>query len=594
MQERDLRAAIEDVRRGRMSRRWFIQSMVRFGVTAPLAAQMLAASGVAAAADAGYKPTKRGGGGALKLLWWQAPTLLNPHFAVGTKDQDAARIFYEPLASWSADGDLIPVLAAEIPSTANGGVAKDGRSVTWKLKQGVTWHDGQPFTADDCVFNWQYSADPATAATTAGSFQEINVVKVDDHTIRVEFKAPTPFWARAFVGVNLIIPKHLFEPYSGAKSRDAPANLAPVGTGPYTFVSFKPGDLVQGKLNPNYHMPNRPFFDTIEMKGGGDAVSAARAVLQTGEFDFAWNLQVEDEILKRLEAGGKGRIEVTPGGSIEYIQLNNTDPWTTVDGERSSIKTKHPFLGDPAVRNALNLLVDRASVHKYIYGRTGVDTANFLNAPERYVSKNTSYEFNVAKAIKLLDNGGWKAGADGVREKDGVKLHAVYQTSTNAPRQKTQEIVKQACQKAGFSIEIKSVMASVYFSSDVANPDTTRKFYSDIQMYTTTMTQPDPAPLMRAFLSSEIASKANKWQGFNITRWQNADYDKLYDQSESELDPVKRAALFIAMNDMAMNNVVVIPVVTRPTVSAVATQLHAPLSGWDSDLSALHDWYRDT
>ncbi|HLY88589.1 MAG TPA: peptide ABC transporter substrate-binding protein [Acetobacteraceae bacterium] len=593
MQERDLRAAIEDVRGGRMSRRWFIESMVRLGVTAPLAAQMLAASGAAAATDAGYKPTKRGGGGALKLLWWQAPTLLNPHFAVGTKDQDAARIFYEPLASWSADGDLIPILAAEIPSVANGGIAKDSKSVTWRLKQGVIWHDGQPFTADDCVFNWQYASDPATATTTAGSFQDINVVKLDDHTIRVEFKAPTPFWARAFVGTNLIIPKHLFEPYSGAKSRDAPANLAPVGTGPYTFVSFKPGDLVQGKLNPGYHMPNRPYFDTIEMKGGGDAVSAARAVLQTGEFDFAWNLQVEDDTLKRLEAGAKGRIEVTPGGSIEYIQLNNTDPWTTVDGERSSIKTKHPFLEDPAVRNALNLLVDRASVHKYIYGRTGVDTANFLNAPERYVSKNTSYEFNVAKAIKLLDDGGWKPGTDGVREKDGVKLHAVYQTSTNAPRQKTQEIVKQACQKAGISIEIKSVMASVYFSSDVANPDTTRKFYSDIQMYTTTMTQPDPAPLMRAFLASEVASKANKWQGFNITRWRNADYDKLYDQSESELDPVKRAALFIAMNDMAIKNVVVIPVVTRPTVSAAANQLHAPLSGWDSDLSALHDWYRD-
>ncbi len=568
--------------------------MVRFGLTAPLAAQMLVSSGVpAAATDSGYKPTKRGGGGALKLLWWQAPTLLNPHFAVGTKDQDAARIFYEPLASWSPDGDLIPILAAEIPSLANGGVAKDGKSVTWKLKQGVTWHDGHPFTAEDCVFNWQYAADPATAATTFGSFQDINVVKLDDHTIRVEFKTPTPFWARAFVGINLIVPKHLFEAYSGAKSRDAPANLAPVGTGPYTFVSFKPGDLVQGKLNASYHMPTRPFFDTIEMKGGGDAVSAARAVLQTGEFDFAWNLQVEDAILSRLETSGKGRVEVTPGGSIEYIQLNNTDPWTTVDGERSSIKTKHPYLTDPAVRNALNVLVDRASVHKYIYGRTGVDTANFLNAPERYASKNTSYEFSIAKAIKLLDDAGWKSGADGVREKNGVKLHAVYQTSINAPRQKTQEIVKQACQKAGISMEIKTITASVYLSSDVANPDTTRKFYSDIQMYTTTMTQPDPAPLMRAFLSSEIASKANKWQSFNITRWQNADYDKLYDQSESELDPVKRAALFIAMNDMVIKNVVVIPVVTRPTVSAVANQLHALLSGWDSDLSSLHDWYRD-
>ncbi len=593
MNEQQLRATIERVRHGTLSRRAFTRRVLALGLTAPLAAQMLTASGLAATPEpALYPPTKRGGGGALRLLWWQAPTLLNPQFAVGTKDQDAARLFYEPLASWSPEGDLLPILAAEIPSLENGGVAKDGLSVTWKLKPGVTWHDGAPFTADDCVFNWEYVVDPATAATSTGSFQDLKVVKLDDHTIRVEFKQPTPFWAKAFVGVNLIIPKHLFQAYKGDNSRQAPANLAPVGTGPYTFVDFKPGDLVQGKLNPNYHMPNRPYFDTIEMKGGGDAVSAARAVLQTGEYDFAWNLQVEDEILKRLEANGKGRIAITPGGSIEHIQLNNTDPWTTVDGERSSIKTKHQFLTDPAVRNAFNLLVDRAAVHKFIYGRTGDDTANFVNGPPKYASPNTHYEFNVAKAIKLLDGGGWKPGADGVREKNGVKLHAVYQTTINAPRQKTQEIVKRACQQAGISIELKSVTASVYFSSDVANPDTDRKFYADLQMYTTTMVEPDPGTLMRAFLSSEIASKANKWQSPNITRWQNADYDRLHDRSDSELDPVKRAALFIAMNDMVIKNVVVIPVVTRPTVSAIGSKLHAPLSGWDSNLSALHDWYR--
>src|SRR6202035_3545937 len=101
---------------------------------------------------------------------------------------------------------------------------------------------------------------------------------------------------------------------------------------------------------------NRPYFDTFEMKGGGDAVSAARAVLQTGEYDFAWNLQVEDEILKRLEAGGKGRLSINASGFTEAILLNNTDPWTEVDGERSSIKTSHSCLTDPAVRNALNLL----------------------------------------------------------------------------------------------------------------------------------------------------------------------------------------------------------------------------------------------
>ena len=148
----------------------------------------------------------------------------------------------------------------------------------------------------------------------------------------------------------MIIPKHLFEAFKGAKSREAPANLKPVGTGPYSFVDFKPGDIVRGELNPTYHVPNRPFFDTIEMKGGGDAVSAARAVLQTGEYDYAWNMQVEDEILKRMEQGGKGRVDIVAGGNIEHIQLNNTDPWKEVDGERSSVKTTHPFLTDPAVR----------------------------------------------------------------------------------------------------------------------------------------------------------------------------------------------------------------------------------------------------
>ena len=410
----------------------------------------------------------------------------------------------------------------------------------------------------------------------------------------MEFKKPTPFWADAFVGnFGMVIPKHLFEPYIGAKSREAPANLVPVGTGAYLFVDFKPGDLVQGKINPSYHMENRPYFDTIEMKGGGDAVSAARAVLQTGEYDFAWNLQVEDEILKRLESAGKGQVVILPGGSIEHIQLNNTDPWKEVDGERSSLKTKHPYLSDPAVRDALNLLVDKASVHKFIYGRTGEDTANFVNAPEKFVSKNTSYAFSIEKAIKLLDDAGWKPGADGVREKNGVKLHAVYQSSINAPRQKTQEIVKQSCQKAGISIEIKSVTASVFFSSDVANLDTYPHFACDLQMYTTTMAQPDPSTFMRQFLSEEAATKANKFQGRNITRWQSAEYDKLFAQSEGELSPVKRAALFIAMNDLLIKNVVVIPVVTRPGVTAVAKNLHAPLSGWDNNTYAIQDWYRD-
>jgi peptide/nickel transport system substrate-binding protein len=595
MDERQLRDWLASVKAGRLSRRRFLRMVAGVGITAPMATQLLSFSGVAMAqAPAAYKPTRRGGGGPLKVLWWQGATLLNPHFAVGTKDQEGSRIFYEPLAGWDAEGNLVPMLAAEVPNVQNGTLARDGRSVTWKLKRDVQWHDGRPFTADDVLFNWEFAADPATGATTSGSYKDIKVEKVDSHTVRVVFPKPTPYWADPFVGtVGMIIPKHLFEGFRGAKSREAPANLKPVGTGAYRFVDFKPGDMVRGQLNPTYHLPNRPYFDSIEFKGGGDAVSAARAVLQTGEYDYAWNLQVEDEILKRLEAGGKGRSTITQGANIEQMQLNFTDPTKEVDGERSSLKAPHPILTEAAVRQALNLLLDRKSIEDHIYGRTGLATANFLNNPERFRSKNTRWEFNVDKANALLEQAGWRRGPDGVRAKDGKKLRFVFQSSINQPRQKCQAIYKQACQKAGVDIEVKAVTASVYFSSDVANPDTYTKFYADLQMYTTTMPQPDPERFMNQFCSWEAASKDNKWQGRNITRWKNDEYDRVFRAAEGELDPVKRAAMFVRMNDLTIENQVVIPVAYRPRVSAAVHKLQAPLSGWDNDLWNLRDWFKD-
>ena len=556
MDERQLRELLEDVRTGGLSRRTFVITMIGLGLTAPLAAQMLAAAGVADAQPRGdpFAPTRRGGGGQLKVLWWQAPTLLNPHFANGTKDEDASRIFYEPLAGFDPDGNVVPILAAEVPTVQNGGLAKDLTWVRWRLKKGVTWHDGRPFTADDVVFNWEYVADPDTAAWTSGSYREISRIdKLDSHTVKVSFSAPQPFWSDAFCGNRgMIIPRHVFGPYKGAKSREAPGNLKPVGTGPYRFVDFKPGDVVRAELDPAYHVPNRPFFDALEMKGGGDAASAARAALQTGEYDYAWNMQVEDDILRRLEQAGKGRVNIWATGNPEHIQCNSTDPWKEVDGERSSIKTTHALLSDPAVRQALNLLVDRAAVQEQIYGRQGQTTANFLNAPSRFSSRATRWEFSLEKANQILDAAGWRRAADGVRVKDGKRLTMVYQTSINAPRQKTQQIVKQAAAKAGIDLELKSVVASVFFSSDPANADTYPHFYADLQMYNTTMTAPDPQYFMNQFTSWEIASKANKWQGRNITRWRNEEYDRAYRAADSELDPVKRAALFVKMNDLVI------------------------------------------
>jgi len=586
MDEHTIRELIGDVERGRLSRRHFVQTLVSVGLTASMAAQILTHAGRAQAQPkpSAPAPTRRGGGGAVRMLYWAAPTILNPHLAIAPKDLEASQLFYEPLADIDTDGNIVPVLAQETPSVANGGVAADGTWVQWRLKRGVAWHDGRPFTADDVIFTWQYASDPASATTSTGSYLGIDRVdKVDDYTVKLVFKRPTPFWADAFCSAaGFVLPRHVFEPYKGGKSREAPANLKPVGTGPYRYVDFKPGDVVTAEINPNYHVPNRPFFDTVELKGGGDPVSAARAVLQTGQYDYGWGLNMEDEILRRLEESGKGRVVIGRTTNIDYIQVNQSDPWRDVDGERASIKTTHPFLTDPAVRSALALLVDRGSIQTEIWGRQGEPTGNFLNR-RPFASPNTRWEFNPEKANALLDAGGWKRGADGIRAKDGKRLKLLFQTVNQPIRQKMQQVVKQACGRAGIDCELKAVVGSVFFSSDPGNVDTESHFYADLQLSPKILRQPDPQAFMRAFCSWEVAQKANKWAGVNVSRWRNDEYDRLWRAAETEMDPVKRAAMFIRMNDLVVQNVVVIPVVIRHAVFATGNSIRgfdfSPFSG---------------
>jgi peptide/nickel transport system substrate-binding protein len=597
--ERTLREWTCQVVHGKMDRREFIRTMIGLGLTGPLLGSMLVASTPAQAqmqkADDDLMPSQRGGGGKLRLLWWQAPTILNAHLASGTKDYDASRVVYEPLAAFDPDANFVPILAAEIPSRENGGLSADGQSVTWRLKQGVRWHDGKPFTADDVVFTWEYAADEATGATTHGTYKNIErVEKIDTHTVKVVFPEPTPYWYDAFFGFRgYILPKHLFASYKGQDSRNAPYNLKPVGTGPYKIVEFKPGDAVQYEINMDYHVPNRPFFDSVELKGGGDATSAARAVLQTGEFDYAWNMQVEQNVLTRLEQGGKGRVLIWPASNIEHIQINQTDPWTEVDGERSSLKQPHPFQTDALIRQAYAKAVDRRTVAEQLYGQSGQPSSNFLVSPPRFASSNTTWEFDLEKAAALLDQSGWKRGSDGIRVKDGKRMKIVYQTSVNPLRQKTQAIVKKAFEQIGIEVELKAVQAGVYFSSDPGNPDTYSHFYTDIQMYTTGPGGPDPQAHMERFTSWQIAQKANNWSGRNPTRWSHAEYDALWKQAVTELDEVKRAALYIKMNDMVIEHNVVVPVVWRNNQSVAAHGLKGmQLTGWDSTLWRLAYWYK--
>ena len=578
----------------RLPRRQALQQLLAMGLTLPMAHAVLAQSGTAGASNPAapaYAPTRRGGGGALKLLFWQGPTQLNPHFSTGTKDAEAARVFYEPLARWDGDGELQPVLAERIPSRADGSVAADGRSVVWHLKRGVRWHDGTPFTADDLLFNAEYARDPATSATTRGLYEGLSMVKLDSHTVRVQFDKPTPFWSSGYCIISMI-PRHLFERWRGSKSREAPDNLRPVGTGPYRFGEFRPGDLLRATLNPDYHAPNRPHFDTLEIKGGGDAASAARAVLQTGEYDYGWTLLVDDDVLARMERGGRGRVAFSPGGTMEFLLLNVADPNVERDGERSHPDTRHPLFSDPAVRRAIGHLVDRDGIQQVIYGRGAVATPNIVHNPARFRSPNLRTDFSVAKANAVLDAAGWRRGRGGIREKDGRRLELLFVTSVNASRQKSQTVIKSAMQAAGIEVELKAVTPAVFFGADVGNTDTNSRFHADLSMFASGMGQPDPERFMDRYVSWEIARQSNKWQGRNILRWKNDEYDRLYRAAEVELDATKRAALFVRMNDLVCGDGYLVPLMFRLNVSGLAHNLVAPMTGWDLDMSTLAEWYR--
>ena len=590
-----------DYRAGSLDRRAFLRQAVAAGMALPIALHAVnsvaAQTPIAGVPDTGMEGRSRGEGGELRILQWQAPTALSQHSALGGKDNLAATLVLEPLMNFLSDATIVPRLVTEVPSHENGLLADDNTSVTYTLREGVTWSDGEPFTAEDVRFTWEFATNPDNSATTFELYNVISDVEVvDDLTAKLVFAEPQPAWYVPFSGSwwGAVLPKHILE--GGGEEAYQQFLLSPTGTGPFAVESFTPGDQVTYVANENYRDPARPFFSKVILKGGGDAASAARAVLETGEYDYAWNLQVEPEILEQMASSGAGQLIAEPGASLEQIYINFSDPNTEVDGEFSSLEAPHPFLSDINVRKALAAAIDRETIVSQLYGAAGNVTANVLVGIEHLESPNTTWVFDTEEGNRLLDEAGWALDGD-FRAKDGVTMKVAYATTVNQVRQKTQAIVKQGLEAIGVEVELRQIDAGVYFDSSAGNDQSYMHFYNDLGMSTANIDSPFPLSYMSSWYAGpdnvNVAQKSNGWTGQNLSRYVSAEYDELFEAVRTEIDPEASAELFIAMNDHLIENQVIIPVVQRGDFLAVSNRLIAEnlASGpFETDYWNIENW----
>lgn len=545
----------------------------------------------------------RGSSGQLNIIYWQAPSILNPFLSGGTKDVHASSIILEPLARYDNSGALVPYLAEDIPTVANGGVSEDLTTITWKLKEGLLWSDGTAVTAADAVFTSEYCMHPEGGCAQLSKYNGVqSVAALDNLTIQIIFEGPQPNPYGPMVGgQSPILQAAQFADCLGARAPECTeANFGPIGTGPFVVTDFRTNDVIQLEANTNYRDASKPAFATVTFKGGGDATAAGRAVLETGEFDYAWNLQLAPDVIASMAAAGMGTPVSAFGTLVERIEMNLTNPSSDLSPEtRSTAAEPHPFLSEEAVRRALSMAIDRELLVEVGYGQAGRATCNLVPGPEIYASLDNTgcLVQDIDGANALLDKAGWvDSNGNGIRDKDGVELNILFQTSTNAVRQDFQALIKDMWDQIGVDTELRNIDASVFFGGDPGSPDTFEKFYADVEMYANNFDGSDPQAYLAAYTCDKAPRPETQWQGENINRFCDPVYDALVVELQQTADIAERGRIARQLNDMlTKDSMVIVPLVDRGSVSAHANSLGGVvLNTWDSELWNVADWFRLT
>ncbi len=548
----------------------------------------------------------------LTMRYWQSPSLLNTYLSDATKDTNAAAITLEPLANYDPDGILVPKLATEIPTLANGGVSADLTSITWQLKDDLKWSDGSKMTADDVVFTYEYCITPDTGCSNIDKFSNIaSVTAPDDRTVVITFTQPESYPYTPFVTTDSsILSRAQFADCMGINAQTCQSeNFMPLGTGPYRITSLTPnaedGQIsAEYERNPHYH-GSRPYFDRIVMTGGGSAEEAAISVLIDGEIDYAWNLQVDPQTLSGLEGGGadgerKGSLANSFASRVERIMVNQTNPSETLGEDRSEWlggTNPHPLFTNKVIPQAMSMAIDRQEISDQFYGFAGRPTCNLVATPPRFVSdaNNSCLTQDIAGANKLLDdNGVTDTDGDGIREYNGMPLRITFQTSTNDIRQLTQNLIRGWWREIGIETELLDWEGSVFFGGEPlqAAGASFKRFFADVEMYANS-TAVDPQSSLSLASCENIPSSEDAWGGNNVARICDENYEATYDELSTTTDPVRREELIKQLNDILIQNYYVIPLVNRGNVSAHLDSLNGIReNAWDTSLWNVGDWRR--
>lgn len=514
-----------------------------------------------ASAPAGETQEVASGGIAVVALT-QEPGMLSPMFSTQSGSNLTYAFVVEPLFTTLDSGERVPNLASEIPTKDNGLISDDGLTVTYTLHEGITWSDGEPFTADDLAFTIDVTKEPDTAAIPDAEYAAIASYTVNDpQSISVQFTTTQPNYLNLF---KQVLPKHRFE---GTNiSSDDPELREPTGTGPFAISEWSSGNEIKFTRNENYwRKDSQPKLDGVTVKINPDLTTAVNGFMR-GEFDLVFGLTAGDldEVAAAVDSGAPIELHEKPEntGFVEWLWINNSD--------KGQIGTPHPVLGDPAMREAIDYAIDREGVLADVLGGFGTLSNSLVYAGFGGELTKT-VPFDTAKANGILDKAGWALGSDGIRAKDGVRASVKFQTiSGDEVRALYQQVIQQNLKEIGVETVIENVPSNLMFG-DAKDGGLLATGNFDIMM-SRAGKLPDPTEWMMEFVSSQIPDGPED-SGYSYAWWSSSEYDALFATVASEMDPALREDAVHQANALFASERPAIPIYAAPTAWAWSTEL---------------------